>query len=63
LIEPTTPREIAPVDALDEFAATKTISRSVAAYSCLMAHSAGIIPTIGLKDSGRICEAASAINV
>lgn len=63
LIEPTTPRELAVAAALDEFAASKGISRSVAAYSWLMAHPAGVVPIIGSQEAERIREAANAIDI
>ena len=48
---------------IDRVAAAKGISRSVAAYSWLMAHPAGIIPIIGSQQVERIAEGASALSV
>ena len=39
------------------------MSRSVAAYSWLMAHPAGIIPIIGSQQAERIAEGAAALTV
>jgi predicted oxidoreductase len=39
------------------------VSRTVAAYSWLMAHPAGIIPIIGSQNAARIAEGAQALTV
>lgn len=56
-------RDKAVIAELDRVAAAKGISRSVAAYSWLMAHPAGIIPIIGSQQVERIAEGASALSV
>lgn len=48
---------------LGRIAEEKGISLSVAAYSWLMAHPAGIIPIIGSQNPARIAEGAEAVNV
>lgn len=63
LIDPQTARERAVAAALDEVARELSVSRSVAAYSWLMAHPAGIVPIVGSQKPERIAEAASAANV
>ena len=63
LAAPVTTREIAVAAALDEFAASHHIARSVAAYSWLMAHPAGIVPIIGSQSPARIAEGATATAV
>lgn len=60
---PTTPRERAVAAALDAVADTQGVSRSVAAYSWLMAHPAGVIPIVGSQRPERIREAAQAWQV
>jgi predicted oxidoreductase len=57
------PRERAVAAALDAVAAPNGISRSVAAYSWLMAHPAGIVPIVGSQNPARIAEAAQALAV
>ena len=57
------PRDKAVIAELDRVAAAKDISRSVAAYSWLLAHPAGIIPIIGSQQAERIAEGASALTV
>lgn len=57
------PRDKAVIAELDRVAADKGISRSVAAYSWLMAHPAGIVPIIGSQQAERIAEGASALSV
>jgi predicted oxidoreductase len=57
------PRDKAVIAELDRVAAAKGISRSVAAYSWLLAHPAGIIPIIGSQQAERIAEGASALSV
>ena len=49
--------------ALDTVALDRGISRSVAAYSWLMAHPAGIVPIVGSQKVERIAEAAQALTV
>ena len=49
--------------ALDAVAGAQGVSRSVAAYSWLMAHPAGIIPIIGSQQAERIAEGAAALKV
>ena len=39
------------------------VARSIAAYSWLMAHPAGIVPIVGSQQAGRIAEAARALSV
>jgi predicted oxidoreductase len=56
-------RDKAVIAELDRVAAAKGISRSVAAYSWLLAHPAGIIPIIGSQQAERIAEGASALSV
>jgi predicted oxidoreductase len=63
LTAPGSAREHAVAAALDAFAAPHGISRSVAAYSWLMAHPAGVIPIVGSQNQDRIAEAAKAPTV
>lgn len=63
LTAPETPRGKAVAAALDVVAQAQGISRSVAAYSWLMAHPAGIIPIIGSQNAARIAEGAAALSV
>ncbi len=63
LFKPETERAIAVAEALDAFAQGRGIDRSIAAYSWLMAHPAGIIPIIGSQSPGRIADAARAVEV
>lgn len=63
LAEPVTAREKAVAAALDAVATDRGISRTVAAYSWLMAHPAGIIPIVGSQQASRIAEAAQALTV
>lgn len=63
LAAPENPRDIAVAAALDAVAQAQGVSRSVAAYSWLMAHPAGIIPIIGSQQAARITEGAQALNV
>jgi predicted oxidoreductase len=56
-------RDKAVIAELDRVAADKGISRSVAAYSWLLAHPAGIVPIIGSQQADRIAEGASARRV
>ncbi|MBI1402910.1 MAG: aldo/keto reductase [Porphyrobacter sp.] len=63
LAAPETARDKAVAAALDAVAGAQEVSRSVAAYSWLMAHPAGIIPIIGSQTPARIAEAADARKV
>ena len=63
LAAPETARDKAVAAALDEVAETQGVSRTVAAYSWLMAHPAGIIPIIGSQNPARIAEGAQALKV
>lgn len=63
LADPQNARDKAVVAALDTVAASQGVSRTVAAYSWLMAHPAGIIPIIGSQQPARIAEAAQALHV
>ena len=63
LADPQDERSIAVAAALDAVAQDRGISRSVAAYSWLMAHPAGIVPIVGSQKAERIAEAAQALTV
>lgn len=63
LAKPETARDKAIAAALDKVAAEQGVSRSVAAYSWLMAHPAGIVPIIGSQQVERIAEGAEALRV
>ena len=63
LANPESARDQAVAAALDAVAAQAGISRSVAAYSWLMAHPAGIVPIIGSQNAERIAEGAAALTV
>lgn len=63
LAAPESARDIAVAAALDVVAETQGVSRTVAAYSWLMAHPAGIIPIIGSQNAVRIAEGAEALKV
>ena len=63
LADPQDERAKAVAAALDAVAQDRGISRSVAAYSWLMAHPAGIVPIVGSQQPERIAEAASALTV
>lgn len=63
LAKPESRRDHAICTALDKVAAEAGVSRSVAAYSWLMAHPAGIIPIIGSQQVERIAEGAAALKV
>ncbi len=56
-------RERGVIAELDRVAAEQGVSRSVAAYSWLMAHPAGIVPIIGSQQAERIAEGAQALTV
>lgn len=60
---PESERDRAIAAALDKVATGQGVSRSVAAYSWLMAHPAGIIPIVGSQQPDRIQEAAKALTV
>lgn len=63
LAAPETARDKAVAAALDAVASAQGVSRTVAAYSWLMAHPAGIIPIIGSQNAARIAEGAAALKV
>jgi predicted oxidoreductase len=63
LAAPETARDKAVAAALDAVAEAQGVSRTVAAYSWLMAHPAGIIPIIGSQTPARIAEGAAALTV
>lgn len=63
LAAPETARDKAVAAALDAVAEAQGVSRTVAAYSWLMAHPAGIIPIIGSQNPARIAEGAAALSV
>ncbi len=63
LAAPETARDKAVAAALDAVAEAQGVSRTVAAYSWLMAHPAGIIPIIGSQNAERIAEGAQALKV
>ncbi len=63
LSDPQSAREILVAAALDAKAEANGVSRSVAAYSWLMAHPAGIVPIIGSQQADRIAEAANALSI
>ncbi len=63
LAAPETARDKAVAAALDAVADAQGASRTVAAYSWLMAHPAGIIPIIGSQNAARIAEGAQALKV
>jgi predicted oxidoreductase len=63
LAAPETVRDKAVAAALDVVAEAHGVSRTVAAYSWLMAHPAGIVPIIGSQNAARIAEGAQALKV
>lgn len=63
LLNPRNDRERSVAAALDAVANDQGVSRSVAAYSWLMAHPAGIVPIIGSQRPERIAEAVGAIQM
>jgi predicted oxidoreductase len=63
LAAPETARDKAVAAALDAVASAQGVSRTVAAYSWLMAHPSGIIPIIGSQNAERIAEGAEAAKV
>jgi len=63
LAAPESARDKAVAAALDVVAEAQGVSRTVAAYSWLMAHPAGIVPIIGSQNAARIAEGAQALTV
>ncbi len=63
LASPAGEPQLAVAAALDAVAQVQGVSRSVAAYSWLMAHPAGIVPIVGSQNPERIAEAAQALGV
>lgn len=63
LAAPETARDKAVAAALDAVAEAQGVSRTVAAYSWLMAHPAGIVPIIGSQNPARIAEGGQALTV
>lgn len=63
LANPESEKDKAVAAELDRIAGEQSVSRTVAAYSWLMAHPAGIIPIIGSQQPARIAEAVEAYKV
>lgn len=63
LAAPESARDKAVAAELDRVAAAHGVSRTVAAYSWLMAHPAGIVPIIGSQQAERIAEGTQATKV
>ncbi len=63
LTAPASARDAAVVAALRAVADEAGVSVTVAAYSWLMAHPAGIVPIVGSQQPARIAEAAQALTV
>jgi predicted oxidoreductase len=63
LASPEIERDRAVAAALDAVGSAQGVSRSVAAYSWLMAHPAGIVPIVGSQQAERIAEAAQALTM
>ena len=63
LLTPKSERDQNVAAALDVVAVQQGISRSVVAYSWLMAHPAGIVPIIGSQNPERIAEGVAAVDV
>jgi predicted oxidoreductase len=63
LLSPDNARDTAVAATLAEFARPRAISPSVAVYSWLMAHPAGIVPIIGSQNPARIAEGMQALAV
>lgn len=63
LASPQSERDKAVANELDRIAAENGISRTVAAYSWLMAHPAGIIPIVGSQRPERVAESMIALDV
>ena len=63
LLAPESARDKAVTAALQTIADQTGVSLSVATYSWLMAHPAGIVPIIGSQNPARIAEGAAALAV
>lgn len=63
LAAPVSERDLAVAAALDKVAGEQDVSRTVAAYSWLMAHPAGIVPIVGSQQVDRIAESTQALRV
>ena len=63
LANPESARDLAVAAELDRVGTAQGVSRSVAAYSWLMAHPAGIIPILGSQQADRIAEGMQALKV
>ncbi|KUO54368.1 MAG: aldo/keto reductase [Sphingomonadales bacterium BRH_c3] len=63
LLKPVSACEREVAAQLDRIAEAQGVSRSVAAYSWLMAHPAGIVPIIGSQNSARITEGVQALDM
>lgn len=63
LAAPETTRDKAVAAALDVVAGAQGVSRTVTAYSWLMAHPAGIVPIIGSQNAERIAQGVQAMGV
>lgn len=63
LANPASARDMAVAAELDRVGAQQGVSRTVAAYSWLMAHPAGIVPIIGSQQAERIAEGAQSLKV
>ncbi len=63
LANPESARDQAVAAELDRVAEEQGVSRTVAAYSWLMAHPAGIVPIIGSQQAERIGEGAQSLKV
>jgi len=63
LANPQSQRDKSVAAELDRVGKEQGVSRSVAAYSWLMAHPAGIVPIIGSQQAARIAEGAEAMKV
>lgn len=63
LVRASSDRDRSVAIALDEVADRHGVSRSVAAYSWLMAHPAGIVPIVGTQNPERIAESVKALAV
>ena len=63
LASPAGAAQLAVAAALDVVVKAQNVARSVAAYSWLMAHPAGIVPIIGSQQPERIAEGATATQV
>lgn len=63
MLAPKDNRQAAVASALDRFAHDHGVDRSIAAYSWLTDHPAGIIPIIGSQNPKRIDAAVKALDV